>query len=204
MLKKILAALLALSVLTGCTQAPADHKEESAPEEAPKQEISAEAAPEEEKELKGPFQVFTTHDVNGNEVTNEVFADYDLTVINIWGTFCGPCIEEMPALGELSKWYADKNVLFVGLVGDAIKNDGSIDDAIVQDAIQIIDQTGADYLHLLPENELLYNVMSQISAFPTTIFVDSEGKQVGYGILGARSEDQWAELIDDALAQAEE
>ena len=32
-------------------------------------------------------------------MTHEVFDDADLTVINIWGTFCGPCIQEMPDLG---------------------------------------------------------------------------------------------------------
>lgn len=202
MLKKILAAMLALSLLAGC----AENKEEpTAPQEAPKEEVSEESTEESaEEELKGPFEVFSTEDVNGNPVTNEIFADYDMTVINIWGTFCGPCINEMPALGALAKEYAEKNVLFMGLVGDVINNDGSISEGIVEDARNIIADTGADYLHVLPKNELLYNVMTQITAYPTTVFVDSEGKQVGYAVMGAQSEENWVTLIDEALAQLEE
>lgn len=202
MLKKILAAMLALSLLAGCDE---NKEEPTAPQEAPKEEISEESTEESaEEELKGPFEVFSTEDVNGNPVTNEIFADYDMTVINIWGTFCGPCINEMPALGALAKEYAEKNVLFMGLVGDVINNDGSIADNMVEEAKNIIENTGADYLHVLPKNELLYNVMTQITAYPTTVFVDSEGKQVGYAVMGAQSEENWVTLIDEALAQLEE
>ena len=44
---------------------------------------------------------FNTVDLNGKSVTQNIFADRKLTVVNIWGTFCGPCIEELP---ELGKW----------------------------------------------------------------------------------------------------
>lgn len=39
---------------------------------------------------------FTTVDMAGNTVTDELFTQADLTVLNIWGTYCGPCIGEMP------------------------------------------------------------------------------------------------------------
>ena len=102
-------------------------------------------------------------------------------------------------MGALSQEYAEKNVQFIGLVGDAFDSQGNIDAAIVEEAKSIVAQTGADYLHLLPMNELLYNVMSQISAYPTTVFVDSEGKQVDYAYLGAADKATWAERIDAAL-----
>ena len=47
-------------------------------------------------------------------------------------------------------------------------------------------------------------MMTQITAYPTTVFVDSEGKQVGYAVMGAQSEENWVTLIDEALAQLEE
>ena len=165
----------------------------------PDVEASEDADTSADTEPLGPFQFFTVEDIEGNEVTDEVFADADLTVINIWGTFCGPCIQEMPDLGALSQEYAEKNVQFIGLVGDAFDSQGNIDAAIVEEAKSIVAQTGADYLHLLPMNELLYNVMSQISAYPTTVFVDSEGKQVDYAYLGAADKATWAERIDAAL-----
>ena len=45
--------------------------------------------------------VFSTTDLEGNTVTNDIFSQADLTVVNFWGTFCNPCINEMP---ELAKW----------------------------------------------------------------------------------------------------
>ena len=195
-MKKLFAILLALTLLCGCADEVAVTTVETT---TPDVEASEEADTSADTEPLGPFQFFTVEDIEGNEVTHEIFADADLTVINIWGTFCGPCIQEMPDLGALSQEYAEKNVQFIGLVGDAFDSQGNIDAAIVEEAKSIVAQTGADYLHLLPMNELLYNVMSQISAYPTTVFVDSEGKQVDYAYLGAADKATWAERIDAAL-----
>ena len=41
-------------------------------------------------------------------------------MINVWGTDCGPCIQEMPDLAALHEAYADKGVQVVGLVSDAL------------------------------------------------------------------------------------
>ena len=195
-MKKLLAVLLAMTLFCGCAD---DYAVSTAVTTSPDVEASEDADTSADTEPLGPFQFFTVEDIEGNEVTHEVFADADLTVINIWGTFCGPCIQEMPDLGALSQEYAEKNVQFIGLVGDAFDSQGNIDAAIVEEAKAIVAQTGADYLHLLPMNELLYNVMSQISAYPTTVFVDSEGKQVDYAYLGAADKATWAERIDAAL-----
>ena len=195
-MKKLLAVLLAMTLFCGCADEVAVTTVETT---TPDVEASEDADTSADTEPLGPFQFFTVEDIEGNEVTDEVFADADLTVINIWGTFCGPCIQEMPDLGALSQEYAEKNVQFIGLVGDAFDSQGNIDAAIVEEAKSIVAQTGADYLHLLPMNELLYNVMSQISAYPTTVFVDSEGKQVDYAYLGAADTATWAERIDAAL-----
>ena len=195
-MKKLLAVLLAMPLLCGCADEVAVTTVETP---TPDVEASEDADTSADTEPLGPFQFFTVEDIEGNEVTHEVFADADLPVINIWGTFCGPCIQEMPDLGALSQEYAEKNVQFIGLVGDAFDSQGNIDAAIVEEAKSIVAQPGADYLHLLPMNELLYNVMSQISGYPTTVFVDSEGKQVDYAYLGAADKATWAERIDAAL-----
>ncbi|MBQ4235421.1 MAG: TlpA family protein disulfide reductase, partial [Treponema sp.] len=39
---------------------------------------------------------FTATDLNGRIVTSEIFEKNKVTMLNIWGTFCGPCIREMP------------------------------------------------------------------------------------------------------------
>ena len=38
------------------------------------------------------FPAFATTDMQGNEVTEAIFAQKELTVVNFWATTCGPCI----------------------------------------------------------------------------------------------------------------
>lgn len=153
-------------------------------------------------EQAGVLSSFSTTDLDGNTVDQSVLADYDLTMVNVWATFCRPCINEMPDLGELAQEYADENVQIIGLVSDVLNTDGTISEEQVQTARDIVEQTGADYLHLLPSADL-FGVLGQISAVPTTFFVDSEGEQVGYAVVSAQSKDKWAETIDAMLAEVQ-
>ena len=61
--------------------------------------------------------VFSTTDLEGNTVTNDILSQADLTVVNFWGTFCNPCINEMP---ELAKWNEEMpdNVQMLGAIVD--------------------------------------------------------------------------------------
>ena len=79
-----------------------------------KEEKTASAGKEEKKEK---FPEFKTTDTNGNEVTEKIFSDKDITMVNVWGTFCGPCINEMP---ELQKIYESlpKNANLIGIAAD--------------------------------------------------------------------------------------
>ena len=140
--------------------------------------------------------------MDGNEVTQELFADYDLTMVNIWATFCSPCIGEMPELGELKAEYADKGVNIVGIVVDVQNPDGSISPEMVQTAEDIVAQTGADYTHLLPSDSLNEALLSGVSAVPTTVFVDSEGNIVEDGVfVGAHDKGDWQSIIDGLRTQ---
>ena len=143
---------------------------------------------------------FSTTDLEGNAVDQSILEGYDLTLVNVWATFCGPCLSEMPDLGKLSAEYAEKGVQILGLVSDTLGSDGSIDPNQVELAQEIVEETGADYLHLLPSSDL-YGLLGQIYGVPTTFFVDSEGTQVGYAYVTAMSYDQFVEIIDTALAE---
>lgn len=44
---------------------------------------------------------FEASNLEGEPITEEIFADYDLTMVNLWTTTCGYCIEEMPTLEKL-------------------------------------------------------------------------------------------------------
>lgn len=123
---------------------------------------------------------FETEDLEGNTVTNEIFTGKKLTVVNVWGTFCNPCIEEMPDLAQWSEEMPEE-VQIIGLVGDI---SGKEDTEHLELARKIIEKSGADYVHLIP-NEDFQEMMGRIVGFPTTYFVDEQGNFVGDPVVGA-------------------
>ena len=54
-------------------------------------------------------------DLEGRRLSTADFAG-DTLVINVWGSWCPPCRKEAPALAEVSKQYADRDVTFVGVL----------------------------------------------------------------------------------------
>jgi thiol-disulfide isomerase/thioredoxin len=148
----------------------------------------------------GIMSDFTAADLDGNAVDQSIFSGHKLTMVNIWATFCGPCINEMPELGDLNRDLADKGFQVVGIVADA--SDGkTVDNSLVKTARDIIGQTGADYLHILPSTDLMDGFLSEVMAVPTTIFVDEYGNQVGKQYVGSRDYEGWAAVIDELLGQ---
>ncbi|MBQ7453573.1 MAG: TlpA family protein disulfide reductase [Selenomonadaceae bacterium] len=124
---------------------------------------------------------FSAKTINGETVTNEIFAAKKITVVNIWGTFCPPCIGEMPELGEMARTLpADAQI--IGLVCDASENSAQI-----QKALQITKEAGANFVNIVPDEQLM-KFIENVEAVPTTIFVNSKGEVVGTAVIGANVE----------------
>lgn len=141
---------------------------------------------------------FTATDMQGNEVTQAIFADHDLTAVNIWATWCGYCVEEMPEFPQLIERLPE-NVNFVTLCTDAA--------AEPELAAQILEASNANFVTIVDNEETYAQFTSLITAFPTTCFFNSEGVMVGQPIVGVPSLDDpvgaYYDLIMDALAQLE-
>ncbi len=147
----------------------------------------------------GILSDFESTDINGNVIDESVFQGKKITMINIWATFCGPCINEMPDLGEISREYADKGFQIIGIPVDVTDYYGNIDDSQVSLAKEIIDETGADYLHIMPSDSLNSAKLQFVTSVPETIFVDENGCQIGESYIGSRSEEQWLAIIDGLM-----
>lgn len=181
-MKKILIILLAVLLLTGCAGEKTREKAEG--------NVTL---------LSG----LSTTDLEGNAVDDSLYADNTLTMINIWSTTCVYCIREMPDLARLNADYADRGVRVVGLLADALASDGGIDEEIAAEGRDIVAEAGGDYTHILPNIDLYGKLLAGIPGYPATLFVDSEGNQVGEGLLGARDYDGWAQVIEEHLAALE-
>ena len=204
----LFAVLLSLVLLVGCSAASAPAQDTSAaPEETASAQSPSSAETEgaaEEQPLVGNRLIadFSTTDLNGTAADQSLFEGYDVIMVNFWGTFCGPCIEEMPYLGELAAEYADKNVLIVGVVTDLLDAEGKIDEKVLEDGRYIVETTGADYVHLVPCDGLM-PLMQQIYAVPTTVFINAEGYQLGGAQIGSLDKAGWSALLDELLDRLE-
>lgn len=133
----------------------------------------------EESGVSEAMPAFSVKDLEGNTVTNEIFSEADITVVNFWATYCSPCINEMPELNEWSESMPD-NVQIIGVAAD-VPSEDSDQYALAQ---QVVEKTGVKFVNLLAGEE--FNpVIREIVGVPTTFFVDSEGKFVGSPIVGA-------------------
>ena len=124
---------------------------------------------------------FSAKTITGETVTHEIFFAKKITIVNIWGTFCPPCIAEMPELGEIARSMPE-NAQIIGFVIDVSENSPQI-----QKALQITKEAGADFVNIIPDEQLL-RFMDGVEAVPTTIFVNNKGEVVGKTLIGANVE----------------
>ena len=122
----------------------------------------------------------------------DLFAQAKVTMINLWATWCGPCKGELPELGEMAKEFEAQGGQLVGLCLDAE------DDETIATAEALLSDAGAAYLNLRPMEGL--NEKFPTEGYPTSFFVDSEGKLLVAPIVGAAVDD-YPVAMAEALAQ---
>lgn len=133
---------------------------------------------------------FSAKDLEGNEITNKVFKDNDLTVINIWGTECPPCIEEMPALQKLQDEFKDKKVKVIGVVSDKE----------TETAKKIVSTKKVNYTNIIPDENLENNVVNSFDYTPATIFVNSKGEVLDTFIPGSTDFEGFKTIVENILS----
>lgn len=194
------------------SETPAEETVEEQPEDTEEQPENAEEQPEDTEEQsaeqsteEGAFEKMSLTNLAGDEIDKTIFEGHDLTVINVWATSCKPCLSEMPELAKLSDEYEQNGgqVQIIGLCTDLVDMNANRVDSQIELANQIVELTGADYTHLVPDDEMLNFLMENIIGVPTTFFVDSQGKEVGESVIGARDQAAWQEEINNRLAMLE-
>lgn len=143
---------------------------------------------------------FETTGIDGESYTEKVFSDYDLTLVNIFTTWCSPCVNEIPELEKLYEEMKDKGVGVVGVVLDATDEEGNQDKDTVEKAGVLQEKTKASYPFLIPDSTMMNGRLKNINAFPETFFVDKDGNIVGDTYTGSHSLDEWKEIVEKELA----
>ncbi len=144
---------------------------------------------------------FETTDINGNSYTESIFSEYDLTLVNIFATWCTPCVGEMPELEQLYQDLKDQGVGIIGFAMDTVDISGQTDESAVATAQQLQEKTGVTYPLLMPDSTMLNGRLSDIQAVPETFFVDKNGNIVGDTIIGANDYETWKSMIEELLQE---
>lgn len=138
---------------------------------------------------------FEALDMEGNTVSAGIFAETKLTMVNVWATYCNPCLREMPGLGELAGEYAPEEFRIVGVISDVMEG---ADQKSIDLAASLIEETGANYLHLLLNESLYYALLTDVTAVPTTFFIDENGEILDT-VVGAMEKSAWEEKVNALL-----
>ena len=143
-----------------------------------------------------------TVDIDGKEFSGKDFSDYDLTMVNVFATWCSPCVQEIPDLAEIQKEMKDKGINIVGVVTDTVDQTGENQEAL-EKAKLIRERSKAEYPFLIPDKSNFNGRLSGIQAFPETFFVDKKGQIVGETYSGSHNKKAWLEIIEKELAKVQ-
>lgn len=139
-----------------------------------------------------PSNYFTTVAINGDHATydNSMFAGAELTMINIWATNCGPCIQELPHIQNLAEAYESRGVQIVTALGDSEQS------GMINYALNIINGLGFNLPVL--RNTASFSAQFPAAAYPTTYFVDRNGNIVRV-VTTSNSYSDWCAILDELL-----
>ena len=185
----VMASLVILP--TGCAKKEEEHASNAQQPEGKVADIENPQA-EEAKQLS-----FEGVDIDGNQVSSAVLADAKITMINLLATYCNPCLIEMPGLGELAKEYDSGEFQIIGIISDVLE---TADQKTIDLAKELITQTKAQYTHLLLNESVYYALLTDVSAVPTTFFVDENGVILDT-VIGAMDKSAWEAKISELLGK---
>lgn len=137
---------------------------------------------------------------SGRTDTGETLTSADVAgqvlVVNFWYAACGPCIVEAPRLEEAYQRFVDEPVSFVGL--------NTYDQAAT--ALAFARDNGVSYPSMLGVDDttlkLAFTAATPLSATPTTLVLDTEGRVAARIIGELESASILATLVNDALAES--
>lgn len=180
-------------LLGGCKEKETREKTNAGTEE---KTLQSEGIAEEEKE-EVQLISFEGQDIEGNTISSSVLSESKLTMVNVWATYCNPCLKEMPGLGELAKEYDSGDFQIIGIISDV--QDGASEQMLGY-ALNLIEQTGADYPHLLLNESLYQALLTGVSAVPTTFFFNADGELLDT-VVGSMEKSAWEERINELLEE---
>lgn len=114
--------------------------------------------------LNDTFPTLTLQDLTGK--TQDLIAEQGKPMlVNLWATWCKPCVNELPLLNEVQQFVPEVTVVAVNMGETATE---------VEPFRERYDLT----MPILMDKDLILKQMFQAAGYPLSIFVDGNGKVV--------------------------
>lgn len=114
------------------------------------------------------------------------------TLVNFWGTWCDPCVKEMPDLDAAWKRHRDRGLQILGLTTDWA---GGGEEGLAEarnEVAAFLETTPVEYPILLLEPEAF--AAFEVDSFPTTLWLE-DGVVKGY-LVGIDGTQELLDLLD--------
>lgn len=98
--------------------------------------------------------------------------------IDVWATWCGPCIQQIPYLQNLEKEYHTKNIAFVSISTDESRRNGGSWEAAEKKWRDFVKNRNMSGIQLWSGQDYSFQQAYQITGIPRFILIDTEGKIV--------------------------
>lgn len=134
---------------------------------------------DETEEVAMKMPPFTLKNIDGEEISSDIFGDYDMTIISIWQSTWGPCIGELEALNVIYNEYKEQGVNVLGIAVDDIETFG---DEGVRKIIEVLE---LDFPNVIADYDYMFELINFIRSTPTAIVVDKNGEFLLSPIIGS-------------------
>ncbi|HEY5591364.1 MAG TPA: TlpA disulfide reductase family protein [Paludibacter sp.] len=114
--------------------------------------------------------------------------------VDFWGTWCGPCKENMKYVKDIKNKLKDQDVVFMYFANNSAETSW-------KNVIKEMDLTGENVIHYrLPDNqEKLIEQLFSVNKFPTYLLVNKEGKVVNMDATSPKQGDVVIKQITELL-----
>jgi thiol-disulfide isomerase/thioredoxin len=119
-----------------------------------------------------------------------------VVLLNIWATWCGPCVKEFPDLVKLHETYRDRGLVIITASLDEPEDRAKV--------VSFLEAHRADFPAYSRKGGSVEQFMGPVDrkwpgAIPTTYLFGRDGKPVGNAIVGSRSFAQFSGLVEPLL-----
>jgi AhpC/TSA family. len=144
------------------------------------------------------MDTFSGKTISGKKVDSSIFKGHKLTMLYFWGTYDSAGIRQFDTIEDISKEYED-DMQVIGVIANVReKNKGVVEKKLAR-AENSLDEHNVTYMNIIPSQKMVSKMQKALEVIPVTIFVDSNGRQVGRDQAGVKERKVWDQTITEYL-----